>query len=499
MRTSAALLASGLLAAICLAAGAAGAPARALAASAAPTDGQCFQQGIGGPTNTDLAAVENSGAQYDAPADATSVSSTSSVPGYFEWYFDLANRSSSDIASPAITINSGLDPGVFDGGLPSAGFPSSCGQSLLPADQSLALILQAPGTQISFEPGFDSTRTVSPATVPVGGGDVTITDTVTVTDDTDAGGPLTVNLPDIGAGQGVTLVSQTDPTDLTNGETVYHCIPGNCTLPNGVPPTTYALENLHVGTAYTFVTVVNVANPPAGAQAPEPWSWSPTVIVGVASQATCISESCGGGTTTGSSQTIAVPSLDGSTPGSGSVTFSVGTSSDSWTLGLQPSTTVFYPESPYPPPSPGGTSDATFGKPTSATTSLDRSTHLGDPTRGVTARLTVPANALPGDDRANVTTVSLYPVKNPRALERALPRGYHYVAAAAASWITANGSVPKALKRVTMSISDAHIKPGEVIYQVTSAKRLKRIGTVKTRRTVRIEFTSDPTFVIARR
>ena len=124
---------------------------------------------------------------------------------------------------------------------------------------------------------------------------MTITDTVTVTNSSYQGGPLLLNLPDIGngqgvgAGEGVTLVSQTDPADLTHGEVVYHCVPNSCSLPNGVAPTTYALEDLNVGTPYTFVTVVHVANPLPGQKSAGPWSWVPTVIVSVQASAKCIS------------------------------------------------------------------------------------------------------------------------------------------------------------------------------------------------------------------
>ena len=47
-----------------------------------------------------------------------------------------------------------------------------------------------------------------------------------------------------------------------------------------------------------------------------------------------------------------------------------------------------------------------------------------------------------------------------------------------------------------MSITDRHIRAGDVIYQVTP-KGMKRVGTAKTKGTVKIQFVRDPTFVIA--
>jgi hypothetical protein len=49
-----------------------------------------------------------------------------------------------------------------------------------------------------------------------------------------------------------------------------------------------------------------------------------------------------------------------------------------------------------------------------------------------------------------------------------------------------------------MSITDARIARGDFIYQVT-AKGMKKIGTVKTKGSVKLTFTKDPTFVIATR
>lgn len=463
---------------------------------------QCIVQGIGGPTDTDLAAVVDSGAGYNAPAGTTSVPGAASVGGYFNWYFDLAAQHGSTVPDPDITINSGLDPAVFDGGLPTPTFPTSCGFSTIVVGQSVAFSLQAPGTQITFEPGFDSTRTVSPTTVPVGGGDVTITDTVTVTNPDQAGpeSSLSVLIPAIPDAPGVTLVSQQDPTNLDHGEIVYHCVVAGCPLPNGVAPATYTLENAQTNTPYTFVTVVHVANPPPDEPGvtPAEWSWLPAVAVNSTPNAMCVI-GCTEPKPTGSTQTLTVSSFDGSTPGSGSVTFSVGTTTDSWEVGTQPESRVFYPSSPYPPPAGNGSAASTFGAPTSATTALDTSTSVSDPTNGIRAMLSVPANALPGDDRTVVTTVSLFPVRNPRSLKKALPRGLVYVGAAAASWVTSGGSAPKASAPATMVIRGSHVARGDVVYQF-SRKRLHRVKAVISRHAVRIAFDSAPTtFIVAAR
>lgn len=489
---------------VALAAGVAlvGFAARPSSAGKASGNNPCITQSAGGATGTDLAAVVDSGAAYDAPVGTTSVPGDASVSSYFNWYFDLADQQDPSVASPDITIDSGLDPAVFDGGLPTPTFPTSCGFPTVAAGRSVAFSLQAPGAQISFDPGFDSTRTVSPATVPAGGGDVTITDTVTVTNPQQAGpgSSLSVLIPEIPDGPGVTLVSQGDPTNLDNGEVVYHCVVADCPLPNGVPPATYTLENAQPNKPYTFVTVVHVANPPpydSGAT-PVDWPWLPAVAVNSTPNSQCVI-GCTDPRPTGSTQTLSVPSLDGSTPGSGSVTFSVGTTADTWQVGTQPEERIFYPMSPYPPPAAGGSAATTFGAPTSATTALDTPTAVSDPTNGIRAKLSVPANALPGDDRSTVTAVSLFPVKNPRSLKKALPRGLVYVGAAAASWVTSGGSAPRASAAATLAITGPHIARGDVVYQL-SRKRLRRVKAVIAGHTARIKFTSAPTtFIVASR
>ena len=445
---------------------------------------QCVLNTTDNNPGSDIGALEGTDPVYVAPAGATSVSGSTAVQGFVNWYTIMSNSTGASVSSPTITFNSGLNPSVFDGELPTSSFPSSCSLSSLPANESMDFnsSIAAPGIEQSFTTGFDSTLSVTPSVVPVGGGQVTVTVTVTLS----RNGGILVNIPDINQ-NGVTLVSLKNPA-IPNGETVSTCTNQPCAS----SPTTWDVPIAQAGWQYVFTAVVQVANPPKpDAGTAQPWPWSP---------ATFISDSSLGSSTneTGQSVTIPVPSLDGSSPGSGSVVFSVGNGSQAWSVGTQPATIVAYPEAPYPPPCPNGASTTTLGKPTSATTSLDNATNVTDPSGGVKTRLTVPSNALPGNDASQVTTVSLYPIKNAKALEKALPHGHQYVTASAASWITSNGAVPAASKAATMSITDARIARGDFIYQVT-AKGMKKIGTVKTKGSVKLTFTKDPTFVIATR
>ena len=458
------------------------------------TADQCVQQNsIGGGNSTNLSALYGTDYRYNAPADATSVFGSGTVQGFPTWYMILTNFSGASVPNPTLTISSGLDPSVFDGELPTPSFPSSCSLSSLPARTSMIPgTLQAPSLQQSFSPGFDSTRSVSPSTVPAGGGDVTVTVTATLTNSEFAGGPLTVNLTDINY-PGVSLVSYTNPTNLGQGESIYNCLPGSCSLPNGIAPSTFSLQDAQLNKHYTFTAVVDVANPPPSApgQTAQPWSWLPSIFISAASNVTNAPGCTGACGTTGSSVTVPVSSFDGSTPGAGAITFSVGTSADTWDPpGVQPTNIVYYPESPYPPPLPTGVSTSALGSATSATTHLDNPVKLTQTVNGVTTTVSVPANALPAD-----TTVSLYPLTNTAALEGSVPAGKSYVVASGVSWVL-NGTTPTASSPITMTITDPSIAAGDVVYQVTSQGALIEAGTATANGTMTITFTSDPTFIM---
>ena len=147
----------------------------ALASAAAPP-ATCTLTPVNTPMPNFVDVGEQSSFQYDAPASTTSVSGSATVPGFPTWLLDMTDATSASVPDPTFTINSGLAPSVFDGGLPGSSqtFPASCSLPALAPNQAMALGLAAPGIQEMSSPGFDSSISVSPSTVPVGGSDVTV-------------------------------------------------------------------------------------------------------------------------------------------------------------------------------------------------------------------------------------------------------------------------------------------------------------------------------------
>jgi hypothetical protein len=469
-------------------------------ASAAVPPATCTPTPVNTPMANFVDVGEQSSFQYDVPVSTTSVSGSATVSGFPTWLLNMTDATSASVPDPTFTINSGLDPSVFDGGLPGSSqtFPASCNLPTLAPNQAMSLGLAAPGIQVMFSPGFDSSISMSPSTVPVGGSDVTVQVTVMDTNpdlaympssDVSPGGML-VNVPaTIDPSSGVTIVSLSSPTNLTSGQKVTTCTTNPC--PPGQPPTTWALTDPQLNTQYVFTAVLHVANPPplAVGETGQTWAWSPGIDIAVS---TPFTHGCSSGCP-GASVGVPVPSLDGSTPGSGQVTFSTGASgkSENWSVADATNNNVDYPPSPYPPPLPLGVSSSALGSPTSATTYMDNATTLIDPTRTVSARTSIPANALPSD-----TAVREYPVRKTRALAASIPKRHSYIVAFAVSWIAKTGTSPRASTPITMKIVDRKIAAGDAIYRVVS-KRLARVGTTKANGTARITFTTDSTFIVA--
>ena len=142
-------------------------------------------------------------------------------------------------------------------------------------------------------------------------------------------------------------------------------------------------------------------------------------------------------------------------------------------------------------PPPSGVADTAFGLPSSMTTSPSVPTAVTDNDNGATATVTVPAGALPSG-----TTLSIYPVAHASYLADAVPSGQSYVASFAVTWEAPNGTFPTSSEPVTMTIHHPGILAGDRVYEVTSSG-LKAIGTVTTKGTATVTFTSDPTFLVA--
>ena len=321
-------------------------PARA-ARPDSPT--RCGLQPASLGRSADLVGFVGTNHQYQVPAGVNSVSGGSAVHGYPAWFpVAMDNFSSSAVSDPTITISGGVDPSVFDGTLPSPGLPSSCSQPGLSPGQELQLLpgsgpspgqgssfLTARGEQESFALGFDSTRSVTPSAVPVGGGDVTVQFAVTITDPRFAGG--TNGAPTIGVNfqpnpGTAAILALHDPGNLDAGETVQD---------NSF--NTWVLQNAQLDKTYVFTAVVQVANPLNGSWTGQagPWTWVPNAQITVTEPGT---DTC----TAGPSVRVAEPDLDGSASGSGAITLSVADGSHTWCVGRQASWIADYPGGLFP-------------------------------------------------------------------------------------------------------------------------------------------------------
>lgn len=288
-------------------------------AQAAPVNCQLFQAG---PSPYPVLDVNwTSRFYYVAPQAASDVSGSGSVVGYPGWAVFFDNHTGSGITNPTVTLSSGLDPAVFDGQIPS--FPFACSLPGLDANQQLQIFpgLEATGLHSSFSLGYDSKRSVTPAVVPAGGGNVTVQFTVTLTNSRYAGGGF-VYL-NINHGLDTSIVSQTPPTNLDQGEMA--------SASGGF----FSLSNAQLGKPYVFTAVVHVGSTPAG----QPWTWEPGAQIFVSGRGEGCALACNA---SGSSVSFTDSSLDGATPGSGAVTLSIGQNDRRWNVGTSTQYVTLY-------------------------------------------------------------------------------------------------------------------------------------------------------------
>ena len=278
--------------------------------------------------DTDLGAREAANDNVTLPADATSAQAGTTQSGTKAWDFFLVNNSLASVTNPTITVNSGLSPSLFPG---VSSFPVTKSQaSLAPGETFDAGELRS-DIPVDFTLGYDSTRTVSPGVIPVGGTQQTLTVTVTPIDPRYQSG----GTPDSPVGvfpiiidsqvPGVSVVSATDPDNLNQGEQL---------VPAQAPPGSlfeWILGHTQINKTYTFTAVLNVPNA-TGA----PFTYSPGVSINGA-KLTFLCPAC-----LGSAVTVADATLDGNLPGSGSATFSVAETSHTWTSSHFDSFNVYY-------------------------------------------------------------------------------------------------------------------------------------------------------------
>ncbi len=193
------------------------------------------------------------------------------------------------------------------------------------------------------------------------------------------------------------------------------------------------------------------------------------------------SDSTGATGSTTFSWTVTSPNTGGTSSGSGTSSGG-GTSSGSGT-GVS--------ATPASAPPPSGVPSADLGTPSTATTLAGSPTRLVESLDGASATLLVPAGALPDQ-----TTVSLYPVTNPAALARPVPKGQDYLVSFTVAWLAPGERTPSATAPVSLTIAGSRIAVGDVVYELTP-KGPVAAGTVTTADRVTVTFTSAQTFLVA--
>lgn len=171
-------------------------------------------------------------------------------------------------------------------------------------------------------------------------------------------------------------------------------------------------------------------------------------------------------------------------------------SGTSWAASYPPTTLASGPVNAPPPPGMTTTGSnvnitASYGTPTSVTSSLTTSTTLTKSSGNASASINIPAGSLPAN-----TTVSVYPVTNTAPLQSVLPSNNSYVVAFAVSWQSPDGTSPAAKSTIKMTVKDPGIRAGDAIYELTSTG-LKIVGSATVDGSVTIFFENDPTFVVA--
>jgi hypothetical protein len=273
----------------------------------------------------DLQAVVVAGDCAVQPPGVDVTPASASLLGRESWGFQLHSNTNT-VTDPSITVNSGyspsslLAPPPFNcAGSPLASLPYTVSQASLSQGDCLCAQL-ASAFAVDEVPGFASSRSAKPFEIPPTGRNQTEAATLDITNP-DLVGFVKLNI--ISSVPGSTYVSSSAPQ-------------GTTTFPEagGVQFVLFTALNQ----SYTFTAVINVPNPFR-----KPFRSEPSFDFGVTGSG---ASSVDSGPT--SSETIAVPTLDGGSSGAGSATFAVSGFSGSWELDAAPGSEVFYQPTPSP-------------------------------------------------------------------------------------------------------------------------------------------------------
>ncbi len=306
------------------------------------------------PTSLNLQAsgqdIDSSTVAPNTAVTTQSVSATDSLSGSAGWAFQMGSPSQVAITNPEISVESGNPASNFSsaGGCPgvtaeTASLPFTWSEAAFPGEgcpgpYQLTANLGS-FTPITFSPGFDSYRTVNTASVAAGG---TQTMTVGVTARASDLGTAAAQLSVQWSSSGQTGMVSASVTDTGSGNPVPNCPqpdPGTAaclssaptTFPN--PGSQWTLNHPVVADEYDFRAVLNNTSSTAAII-----SLPNVTVTGTPNNAPPDIQNQ---TSTGTSATLLDSTLDGSTPGSGAVTFSAGEEAN-WTLNLQHQVAVLY-------------------------------------------------------------------------------------------------------------------------------------------------------------
>lgn len=289
-------------------------PAQARPDSAPP----CAANPIGGAPPV-LGATVFSNLTYLVPTGVGSTSGAATLPLSPSWSVFFGNGTATTVTNPTLTISSTLDPSLFNG-LPTASLPSSCSLPSLDPGHGMHLGFAGPGAAVNRSLGFDTTASATPDVVPAAGGELTEQFTVTVTNAQLAGGGISLS---IGNGD-ISVISQTNPQNLGQGESVSNDGSGDWTL-----------NDAQLNKTYVFSALVSVGN--AGPQS-APYVFSPNGLIDVGRSGGC--DICGH--ETGPSVTIPDTTLQGA------FDFSVDQAGEDWNVFHATLLGAFYQENGSP-------------------------------------------------------------------------------------------------------------------------------------------------------
>jgi hypothetical protein len=274
------------------------------------------EQNIAHAQQPDVGAMDVAAYHAYLPPSATGAQATTLQDGYMSWYSIISNDTQAPLTNGSISVMSGYDPFLFNS-VPS--FPFTTIFPVLTPGEHFAGQLNSSSSEnmipATFSLGYNSTKTVSPKTIPVGGTQQTVTVTVTPIDSRFSGTGAAGTAFHINLGSevpGVTVVSATyDPANESQGERVETSQESLLEW--------WHLYDPKINKTYTFTAVLNIPN-----QYGIAFEFQP--IVRLYGDSQTLQYMAYPGTTV----TIPDPTLDGPVPGSGAVTFSIAETGHFW-------------------------------------------------------------------------------------------------------------------------------------------------------------------------